>query len=85
MNFFPVTPKKVTTTPLLDFLKQRKQEKQRMRDEKREEKRRRDLERKRTKDDPMVAKVRFSKFIDKQAVFEKKILILFLSLGFEKL
>ncbi|OXU30196.1 hypothetical protein TSAR_008933, partial [Trichomalopsis sarcophagae] len=50
-------PKKVTTTPLLDFLKQRKQEKQRLRDEKREEKRRRDIERKRNKDEPMVSKV----------------------------
>ncbi|XP_014213446.1 regulator of nonsense transcripts 3A [Copidosoma floridanum] len=51
------TPKKVTTTPLLDFLKQRKQEKQRLRDEKREEKRRRDMERKKTKDEPLVSKV----------------------------
>ncbi|XP_011501641.1 PREDICTED: regulator of nonsense transcripts 3A [Ceratosolen solmsi marchali] len=51
------TPKRVTTTPLLDFLKQRKQEKQRLRDEKREEKRRRDLDRKRSKDEPMVSKV----------------------------
>ncbi|XP_058801801.1 regulator of nonsense transcripts 3A isoform X2 [Phymastichus coffea] len=49
--------KKVTSTPLLDFLKQKKQEKQRIRDEKREEKRRRDLERKRSKDEPMISKV----------------------------
>jgi regulator of nonsense transcripts 3 len=52
------TPKRVTTTPLLDFLKQKKQEKQRLRDEKREEKRRRDLERKRSKDESIVSKVR---------------------------
>ncbi|KZC05192.1 Regulator of nonsense transcripts 3A [Dufourea novaeangliae] len=50
------TPKKVTTTPLLEYLKQRKQEKQRLRDEKREERRRRDLERRRTKDDPIISK-----------------------------
>lgn len=51
------TPKKVTTTPLLEYLKQRKQEKQRLRDEKREERRRRDLERRRTKEDPIISKV----------------------------
>ncbi|KOC65468.1 Regulator of nonsense transcripts 3A, partial [Habropoda laboriosa] len=46
------TPKRVTTTPLLEYLKQRKQEKQRLRDEKR----RRDLERRRTKEDPIISK-----------------------------
>ncbi|XP_043476608.1 regulator of nonsense transcripts 3B [Leptopilina heterotoma] len=50
------TPKKVTT-PLLDYLKQRKQERQRLRDEKREERRRRDLERRRAKDESTVSKV----------------------------
>ncbi|XP_012262251.2 regulator of nonsense transcripts 3B [Athalia rosae] len=49
--------KKVTTTPLLEFLKQRKQEKQRLRDEKREERRRRDLERRRAKDELTISKV----------------------------
>ncbi|XP_015587422.1 regulator of nonsense transcripts 3B [Cephus cinctus] len=49
--------KKVTTTPLLEFLKQRKQEKQRLRDEKREERRRRDIERRRAKDEPTISKV----------------------------
>lgn len=38
-------------------MKQRKQEKQRLRDEKREERRRRDLERRRTKEDPIISKV----------------------------
>ncbi|KAJ8683563.1 hypothetical protein QAD02_019355 [Eretmocerus hayati] len=51
------TPKKVTSTPLLDFLKQRKQEKQRIKDEKREEKRRRDFERKRGKDEVTFPRV----------------------------
>ena len=51
------TPKKITTTPLLEYVKQRKQEKQRLRDEKREERRRRDLERRRTKEDPIISKV----------------------------
>lgn len=54
---FVDTLKKVTTTPLLEYLKQRKQEKQRLRDEKREERRRRDLERRRTKEDPIISKV----------------------------
>lgn len=45
------------TTPLLEYLKIRKQEKQRLKDEKREERRRRDIERRRTKDDPIVSKV----------------------------
>jgi len=52
--------KKITTTPLLEYLKLRKQEKQRLRDEKREERRRRDMERRRTKDDPVISKVRLS-------------------------
>ncbi|XP_066603707.1 regulator of nonsense transcripts 3A-like isoform X2 [Prorops nasuta] len=51
------TSKKITTTPLLEYVKQRRQEKQRHRDEKREERRRRDLERRRTKDDPIISKV----------------------------
>ena len=44
------TEKKITTTPLLDFLRQRRAERQRMRDERREERRRKDQERKRLKD-----------------------------------
>lgn len=51
------TLKKITTTPLLEYLKLRKQERQRLRDEKREERRRRDFERRKTKDDPIVSKV----------------------------
>ncbi|XP_012231607.1 regulator of nonsense transcripts 3B isoform X1 [Linepithema humile] len=50
------TVKKIMTTPLLEYLKIRKQEKQRLKDEKREERRRRDIERRRTKDDPIVSK-----------------------------
>ncbi|PSN55110.1 hypothetical protein C0J52_01888 [Blattella germanica] len=46
----PKMEKKITTTPLLDFLRQRKAERQRMRDERREERRRKDQERKRLKD-----------------------------------
>ncbi|XP_034943362.1 regulator of nonsense transcripts 3A-like [Chelonus insularis] len=49
--------KRVTTTPLLEYLKQRKVEKQRLKDEKREERRRRDLERRRVKDEPTISKV----------------------------
>lgn len=45
------------TTPLLEYLKLRKQEKQRLRDEKREERRRRDMEKRRTRDDPVISKV----------------------------
>lgn len=51
------TAKKITTTPLLEYLKLRKQEKQRLRDEKREERRRRDIEKRRTRDDPVISKV----------------------------
>lgn len=51
------TAKKITTTPLLEYLKVRKQEKQRLRDEKREERRRRDMEKRRTRDDPVISKV----------------------------
>lgn len=54
---FADTQKKVTTTPLLEYLKQRKQEKQRLKDEKREERRRRDLERRRAKDELTISKV----------------------------
>ena len=49
--------KKVTTTPLLEYLKQRKQEKLRLKNEKREERRHRDQERRRAKDEPMISKV----------------------------
>ncbi|KYM99301.1 Regulator of nonsense transcripts 3A [Cyphomyrmex costatus] len=50
------TVKKITTTPLLEFLKLRKQERQRLRDEKREERRRKDPDRRRTKDEPIIPK-----------------------------
>lgn len=58
--FYTDTAKKVTTTPLLEYLKLRKQEKQRIKDEKREERRKRDLERRRTKDDAVISKVKYS-------------------------
>ncbi|KAL6265178.1 hypothetical protein P5V15_005263 [Pogonomyrmex californicus] len=61
------TLKKVTTTPLLEYLKLRKQEKQRLRDEKREERRRRDMERRRTKDDPVISKVLRNPDLDKDS------------------
>ncbi|XP_063992966.1 regulator of nonsense transcripts 3A isoform X2 [Diachasmimorpha longicaudata] len=54
---FDNSQKRVTTTPLLEYLKQRKMEKQRVRDEKREERRRRDLERRRAKEEPTISKV----------------------------
>ncbi|XP_018370776.1 PREDICTED: regulator of nonsense transcripts 3A-like isoform X2 [Trachymyrmex cornetzi] len=60
------TVKKITTTPLLEYLKIRKQEKQRLRDEKREERRRRDIERRRTKDDPVISKVLRNPDLDKE-------------------
>ncbi|XP_076685709.1 UPF3 regulator of nonsense mediated mRNA decay isoform X2 [Andrena cerasifolii] len=66
------TPKKVTTTPLLEYLKQRKQEKQRLRDEKREERRRRDLERRRTKEDPIISKVLKNPDLDKEMYKDNK-------------
>lgn len=66
------TPKKVTTTPLLEYLKQRKQEKQRLRDEKREERRRRDLERRRTKEDPIISKVLKNPDLDKEISRDNK-------------
>ncbi|XP_076632794.1 UPF3 regulator of nonsense mediated mRNA decay [Colletes latitarsis] len=66
------TPKKVTTTPLLEYLKQRKQEKQRLRDEKREERRRRDLERRRTKEDPIISKVLKNPELDKEMCKDNK-------------
>ncbi|KAJ9587781.1 hypothetical protein L9F63_018807 [Diploptera punctata] len=53
LEYFPPpenSEKKITTTPLLDFLRQRRAERQRMRDERREERRRKDQERKRLKD-----------------------------------
>jgi len=61
--YYTDTVKKITTTPLLEYLKLRKQEKQRLRDEKREERRRREIERRRTKDDPVISKVRIIKLI----------------------
>lgn len=64
--------KKVTTTPLLEFLKQRKQEKQRMRDEKREERRRRDLERRRAKDELTISKVLKNPDLGKETSKETK-------------
>lgn len=42
---------KITTTPLLEYIKQRRAEQQKLRDEKREERRRKELERKRIKDE----------------------------------
>ncbi|CAK9811219.1 Regulator of nonsense transcripts 3A [Anthophora quadrimaculata] len=61
-------PKRVTTTPLLEYLKQRKQEKQRLRDEKR----RRDLERRRTKEDPIISKVLKNPDLDKEMCKDNK-------------
>ncbi|XP_017876681.1 regulator of nonsense transcripts 3A isoform X2 [Ceratina calcarata] len=66
------TPKKVTTTPLLEYVKQRKQEKQRQRDEKRDERRRRDLERRRTKEDPIISKVLKNPDLDKEICKDNK-------------
>ncbi|XP_032664404.1 regulator of nonsense transcripts 3A isoform X2 [Odontomachus brunneus] len=66
------TTKKITTTPLLEYLKQRKQEKQRLRDEKREERRRRDLERRRTKDDPIISKVLKNPDLDRESSKDDK-------------
>lgn len=43
--------KKVVNTPLLDYIKQRRIDRQKMKEEKREERKRRELERKRIKDD----------------------------------
>ncbi|XP_046468712.1 regulator of nonsense transcripts 3A [Neodiprion pinetum] len=64
--------KKVTTTPLLEFLKQRKQDKQRLRDEKREERRRRDLERRRAKDELTISKVLKNPDLGKETSKETK-------------
>jgi len=50
MKFSHLIEKKITTTPLLDFLRQRRAEKQRIRDERREERKRKEQERKRLKD-----------------------------------
>lgn len=66
------TLKKVTTTPLLEYLKQRKQEKQRLRDEKREERRRRDMERRRTKEDSIISKVLKNPDLDKEVNKDNK-------------
>ncbi|XP_011708076.1 PREDICTED: regulator of nonsense transcripts 3B [Wasmannia auropunctata] len=66
------TVKKITTTPLLEYLKLRKQEKQRLRDEKREERRRRDIERRRIKDDPVISKVLRNPDLDKESSKDDK-------------
>ncbi|XP_067206802.1 regulator of nonsense transcripts 3A isoform X2 [Linepithema humile] len=66
------TVKKIMTTPLLEYLKIRKQEKQRLKDEKREERRRRDIERRRTKDDPIVSKVLRNPDLDKESRDDKE-------------
>jgi hypothetical protein len=50
MEFSCLIEKKITTTPLLEFLRQRRVERQRLRDERREERRRKEQERKRLKD-----------------------------------
>ncbi|KAJ8879712.1 hypothetical protein PR048_020320 [Dryococelus australis] len=52
LEYFPPSEsKKITTTPLLEFVKQRYAERQRIRDERKEERRRKDQERRRLKDD----------------------------------
>ncbi|KAM0733022.1 Regulator of nonsense transcripts 3A [Formica fusca] len=66
------TVKKITTTPLLEYLKLRKQEKQRLRDEKREERRRRDMEKRRTRDDPVISKVLRNPDLDKESSKDDK-------------
>jgi len=66
------TVKKITTTPLLEYLKVRKQEKQRLRDEKREERRRRDIERRKIKDDPIISKVLRNPDLDKESSKDDK-------------
>lgn len=43
--------KEANNTPLLDFIKNKRAERQRIREEKREEKRKRDLEKKRVKEE----------------------------------
>ncbi|KAL6449332.1 hypothetical protein ACFW04_000740 [Cataglyphis niger] len=63
------TAKKITTTPLLEYLKVRKQEKQRLRDEKREERRRRDMEKRRTRDDPVISKHTYNMENDQSSNF----------------
>lgn len=52
-SFQPIVEAKneVNTTPLLDFLKQRKLERQKLREEKRDERRRKDFERKRIREE----------------------------------
>ncbi|KAK0078642.1 hypothetical protein PV325_002248 [Microctonus aethiopoides] len=69
---FENAQKRVTSTPLLEYLKQRKAEKQRMRDEKREERRRRDIERRRTKDEPTISKVLKNPDADREISRENK-------------
>ncbi|XP_074111032.1 UPF3 regulator of nonsense mediated mRNA decay [Cotesia typhae] len=70
---FDNTQKKVTTTPLLEYLKQRKAEKQRVKDEKREERRRRDIERRRSKDElPTVSKVLKNPEVEREGNRENK-------------
>lgn len=51
-SYQPLTENKTEgSTPLLDYVKQRRMDRQRIREEKREERKRKDLERKRIKDD----------------------------------
>lgn len=49
---------KITNTPLLDFIKQRRIDRQKIREEKREERKRREVERKRYKDDERKRKTK---------------------------
>ncbi|XP_033207112.1 regulator of nonsense transcripts 3A isoform X2 [Belonocnema kinseyi] len=68
------TPKKIST-PLLDYLKQRKHEKQRLREEKREERRRRDFDRRRANElnVPKVLKnTEFAKEASKDKKYDKE-------------
>lgn len=49
-------PEKVTSTPLLDYLRKRREEKKRIREEKKEERKKRELERRKVKDEQRKAK-----------------------------
>ncbi|XP_044001711.1 regulator of nonsense transcripts 3B-like [Aphidius gifuensis] len=69
---FENAQKKVTSTPLLEFLKQRKQDKQRVRDEKREERKRRDLEKRKAKDEPTISKVLKNPDVERELGRENK-------------
>jgi hypothetical protein len=50
INFSFLIEKRITTTPLLEFVQQRRAERQRLQDERREERRRKEQERKRLRD-----------------------------------